>query len=286
MQVLGLKFFGICFIIVHLSACSFVVSRATEDFGTNLTHVILNHNDPETITEAIPTYLLLLETLVVDEPENEGLLSTTATLYGSYVNLIADNPDRKKQLADKAMSYALKSACVHGEIFCGLNEQKYDIFEKAIKQTTINDIDMLYSVGTAWALWIQTHSSDWNAIGQLAQVKLIMSRVIGLDDTYKRGNAYVYLGVLATILPPALGGTPDIGKQYFETALKLSEQKNLMVKVVYAKQYARMMFDRELHDRLLKEVLSANLNEPDLTLMNTMAKKQAKDLLNSADEYF
>jgi hypothetical protein len=59
-----------------------------------------------------------------------------------------------------------------------------------------------------------------------------------------------------------------------------------MMKVVYAKQYARMMFDRELHDRLLNSVLSSDTKQPGLTLMNTLAQKQAKELLESADEYF
>jgi hypothetical protein len=141
-------------------------------------------------------------------------------------------------------------------------------------------------LGANWGIWIQSHKSDWAAIAQLAQVKLLMSRVIELDDSYKQGNAHIYLGVLATILPPALGGAPDVGKQYFETALKLSEQRNLMIKVVYAKHYARMMFDRKLHDRLLNEVLNAELDQPDLTLMNSLAKKQARVLLESANDYF
>lgn len=272
---------------ICLSGCSFFVSKATEDFGESLAEVILNHNDPKTIAEAIPTYLLLLETLILSEPDNEALLSSTATLYGSYVNLLSDDADsRKKLLADKAFNFALQSSCIHNEKLCLLNKQQYQLFDKAISNTTSDDIDALYSLGSAWALWIQTHKNDWNAIAQLAQVKLIMSRVVELDESYQKGNAHVYLGVLATILPPALGGTPELGKQFFERAIKLSEDKNLMIKVIYARQYARMMFDRELHDKLLNAVMNAELAQPDLTLMNTLAQQQASTLLNSADEYF
>ena len=55
---------------------------------------------------------------------------------------------------------------------------------------------------------------------------------------------------------------------------------------MYAEQYARLMFDRDLHDRLLNEVLEAPALADGLTLMNTVAKEQAQQLLESADDYF
>ncbi len=120
----------------------------------------------------------------------------------------------------------------------------------------------------------------------MSHIELIMQRVIELDETYKDGAAYLYLGTLATFLPPALGGRPDLGKQYFEKAVNLSRGKNLMVKVVFAKMYARMIFDRTLHDQLLKEVMAANPNVSGYTLVNTWAQIQAEELINSADDYF
>ena len=110
--------------------------------------------------------------------------------------------------------------------------------------------------------------------------------IILLDETYQDGGAHLYLGVLNTFLPPALGGKPDEGKQHFERAIELSRGKNLIIKVIYARQYARLLFKRQLHDRLLKEVLNAKPNIPGYTLLNTLAQEQAKELLNSADEYF
>ena len=282
----GYKIILIGLTALYLNGCSLFISNATEDFGSSLSQLILDHDDPETVAEAIPAYLLLLETLVANDPENEALLSSTAILYSSYIGLLEEDSNRKKHLADRALFYALRSACSHSEKFCLINKLQYGPFEDVIKDTDIDDIGALYSLGSIWASWIQANKSDWNAIAQLAQVKLIMTRVVELDDGYKDGSAHVYLGVLATILSPALGGTPEIGKQHFERALMLSEEKNLMVKVVYARQYARMMFDRELHDMLLNSVMTSDIQQPGLTLMNTLAQKQAKELLESADEYF
>ena len=74
-----------------------------------------------------------------------------------------------------------------------------------------------------------------------------------------------------------------------------------MAKVLYAEKYARMLFDRELHDALLQQVVAADTsvdnqnmqnsnlamdNSETLTLINTLAKQKAAVLLKNADEYF
>jgi hypothetical protein len=59
-----------------------------------------------------------------------------------------------------------------------------------------------------------------------------------------------------------------------------------MVKVMYAQYYARLMFDRKLHDRLLHEVLDAETHVPEYTLVNTLAQQRARELLKSGEDYF
>ena len=62
--------------------------------------------------------------------------------------------------------------------------------------------------------------------------------------------------------------------------------EDLGIKVDYARYYARTLYDRELHDRLLNEVLEANPYQKGLVLLNTLAQEDARELLASADEYF
>jgi hypothetical protein len=162
----------------------------------------------------------------------------------------------------------------------------FEKFSKIIEAINQEDVPVYYVLGTAWAGWIQAHSDDWNAIAQLAQVEHIMQRVVDLDEGYEDGSAHMYLGVIATLLPPAMGGRPEIGREHFERAIALSHGKNLMAKVVYARHYARLVFDRELHDKLISEVLAADPDVPGYTLVNTIAQQQAKQLAASADEYF
>ena len=113
-----------------------------------------------------------------------------------------------------------------------------------------------------------------------------MARVVALDEAFEQGAAHIYLGVLATRLPSDMGGEPEVGRRHFERALALSGGRNLMAKVAYAKHYARLVFNRHLHDRLLREVMKAEGEALGLTLANTLAKREARALLDTADEYF
>jgi len=72
----------------------------------------------------------------------------------------------------------------------------------------------------------------------------------------------------------------------FERVIELSDGRNLTAKVLLARSYARLVFDRDLHDRLCREVIDADPVAPGLTLTNTMAQEEARALLGSSEDYF
>ena len=125
-----------------------------------------------------------------------------------------------------------------------------------------------------------------HAIADLAKVQLIMELVVERDESYDHGQGLLYLGVLNSLIPPSLGGKPDVARGYFDRAIKVTEGKNLYIKVMYAQQYARMMFDQELHDELLQSVIESNPEVENLWLQNVYAQKQAAVLLAESVEYF
>ena len=73
---------------------------------------------------------------------------------------------------------------------------------------------------------------------------------------------------------------------YFERALELTDRRDLGVLVDYARGYARLVYDRELHDQLLNEALQADPRQPGYTLFNILAQRQAAELLASARRLF
>jgi hypothetical protein len=83
-----------------------------------------------------------------------------------------------------------------------------------------------------------------------------------------------------------MGGRPDVGRAHLERALEISGGRNLMARVELARRYARMVFDRALHDDQLRRVLKADPVEPGFTLSNALARRLARRLLKSSSEYF
>ncbi|NOX32582.1 MAG: hypothetical protein GXP56_02425 [Deltaproteobacteria bacterium] len=269
-----------------LSGCSIIISSATSDMMEHLSSTILNDDDLSMVKAGAPAYLLMIDSLISKDPENEKLLSSAALLYTAYADLFVKDAGRSRKMASKALSYASSAICLEKNDACMLKSKTFEEFEKIISHMKKKNVPVLFALGNAWAGWIMANKNDFNAIADISRIELIMQRVIELDRTYKDGAAYLYMGTLATLLPPALGGRPEQGKLYFETAIKLSHGKNLMAKVLFAKLYARMIFDRKLHDQLLKEVMASDPYVPGYTLVNTWALVQARKLIKSADDYF
>jgi hypothetical protein len=252
----------------------------------NLNEAILNQNDPETVRQGAPAYLIMIDSFIEGAPRDVNLLSAGSRLYGAYSSAFVSEPQRARRLSAKSLDYAKRALCEQRTDLCDIDRLRYPDFEQRLAELDAADIAVAYSWGTAWAGWIQARTDDWNAIADIPKIKAVMARCIALEPGWDDGGAQLYMGVLNALLPPSMGGKPDLARDYFEQSLELNQGKNLMAKTLYAQYYARLVFDRELHDRLLNEVLDSSGEAAGLTLINTLAKEQARQLLDGSDEYF
>jgi hypothetical protein len=239
------------------------------------------------VEDGVPAYLILLDSMIAGDPENGELLLAGARLYGAYANAFAVEPGRMQLMSAKALDYARRAVCAEVEDLCVAMLKPAGDYAQALARLDDEDeTPYIYALGAAWAGWIQANAQDWKAVAELPKVQASIERVLALDEPHDKGGAHLYMGVLLTLRPAALGGQPEAGRRHFERALELSQGRNLMVKVLYAKHYARLVFDRELHDKLLKEALAAPVEAPGLTLINTLAQAQARELLAGSAAYF
>jgi len=269
-----------------LSGCSSIISSATGKMATNLSKAIVNNDDPATVKAGAPAYLLLLDSFIEGEPENGNILIAAAKLNSAYAGVFVEDEARAKRLTQKSLDFSLQASCLKFPGTCQLGQMKFAEFNNAIQQFGIQDIELLFTLGASWAGWIESRSGDWNATAALSRVTTIMQRVVMLNEKYKFGQAHLYLGVLNTLLPPALGGKPDVGQQHFEKAILISKGQNLMAKVLYAEKYARLVFNQPLHDKLLNQVIKTDPHIANFTLTNVLAQNKAKALLTSGKDYF
>lgn len=272
--------------LLGLTSCSNMITSATNRLAGNLSSAILNQDDVETVRAGAPAYLLLIDSFIDGDPNNATLLISGARLYGAYAAAFVKDPNRAKRLTQRSRSYAKRALCLENAIVCEVLDRPYREFTPALGSVTKADLPVIYTWAVAELGWTQAHSDDWNAVAGLPKIEAALQRIVKLDQTYEKGAPYLYLGILATLRPPALGGKPGEGKAYFERAIELSGGRNLNAKVQYAKRYARLVFDQELHDRLLREAMAADTVDPGQTLMNVLAKEEARALLASSKDYF
>jgi hypothetical protein len=262
------------------------MQSATNGMAANLSSAIMNQDDPETVRDGAPAYLLLLDSFIAGSPDDAAMLAAAAELYAAYGVIFVEDAERADRLTERALGYAQQSLCAGNQSACGIQELPFQEFEMALKKLSSKDAPGLFTYGLASIAYIKVHSDDWGAMARLPHVEASLKRVLTLRPDYKAVQVEHFLGVLNTIRPPALGGNFDAGKGHYERALALSNGKDLSVNVDYARYYARTLYDRELHDSLLNAVLSADPVQDGYTLFNTLAQREARDLLSSAEDYF
>lgn len=275
-----------CLSAGYLASCATVVATAGGGMAGNLSTAILNQDDPELVRDGAPAYLLMLDSFVQGAPDNVAALSAAAELYSAYGVVFVDDPLRARKLTARGRAYGRRALCSAKESVCGMWNESYEGFQIRLQEVGEDEIEALYTFGLSWIAFIQAHSDDYTALAKLPHAQLALKRVHEIDSSYEEANVEHYLAVLDTIRPPALGGDFDSGRAHYERAIEASGGKDLSIKVNYARYYARTLYERELHDRLLAEVLATDPVQPGFTLFNTLAQKEAVELLESAQDYF
>jgi hypothetical protein len=262
------------------------MTAATSGLAESLSSAILNQDDPETVRDGAPAYLLMLDSFVEGSPGDSATLRSAAELYAAYGIVFVEDPERARRLTRRSLGYGRQSLCAVNGDGCEIWELPFEEFETALEGLGKDDIDSLFTVGLTWLAYIQAHRDDWSALAELPNAEAVLVRVRELDDAFQPAAVERYLGVMNTLRPPALGGKFDKGRAHFEKAIALSGGRDLGIKVDFANYYARTLYDQELHDRLLNEVLEADPVQADMTLFNTLAQRDAKALLESGSDYF
>lgn len=277
---------GLLAVLALISGCAALVSNAANRFADNLSAAVVNQNDPQLVRDGAPAYLLLLDSLIEGNPESPAVLAAAANLYASYGAVFADDPDRARRLTARARDYGFKAMCLSVRVSCAWGDLSYEQFELTLGDLSAKHADVVYAYGLASLAYIRAHADDFNALARLPHAEALLTRYLDIGDGESTASVYVYLGILATIRPPALGGEPEKGRVAFERAIELSDGKDLSAKVEFARGYARLLYERELHDELLTSVLAADPVVDGYTLTNVMAQEDAAELLASADDYF
>jgi hypothetical protein len=282
--------FSIFFTLAIVAACipnkqMTVGSAATllEDVSNSAS----KQSDLRVIREGMPAYLMLIDGMVEAVPRNARLLLTAAQAYASFASAFVEETDTEyaRTLYEKAKKYALRALELRGLKNPVL--KPFDAFEEALNRLGKDDVPYMFWTATCWGSWIQLSLGSMAAVAELPRVEALMKRVLVLDEQFYFGGPHLFMGIWFASRPKMAGGDLTRARYHFQKALEFSQGKFLMTQVYYADQYARKTFDKKLFVATLQSVLETPADIiPKLTLLNTVAHKKAKELLEQVDSYF
>jgi hypothetical protein len=244
-------------------------------------------SDLRLIREGMPAYLMLMDGMIESWPDNGPLLLAAAQGYSSYASAFWVDQDEEyaKALYGKARAYALRSLELRG--IRKPVEIPFDDFKEGLKGLGKKDVPYLFWTAACWGSWISLHLESMEAMAELPRVESMMKRVLELNEGFYYGGAHLFMGLWFSSRPKGFGGDLKKAQDHFLKALEFGQGKFLMAYVYYAENYARKAMDRNLFTSTLQRVMETPADtSPDLTLLNTVAKKKAETLLSRVEEYF
>jgi len=236
--------------------------------------------------DSIPTNLEMLEGMIGIDPENATLhIFAAQAYYGLSYGFNEDNrPQRAVKFYQRGLKHGKQALAING--LSNIGKIPIDQLEANLKKMDKDDVPALFWTAGNWAKWID-HNRNSTGLMQLPRATALMQRVIELDDTFYHGGAHMYFGVYYGGRAPMFGGNFKKSEDHFDRAREITGGKLLVADLLQAQYLSRQKLDREdFHQRLTKIIEAPDDLYPELGLLNQIAKRKARMLLDKEEKWF
>jgi predicted anti-sigma-YlaC factor YlaD len=283
-----------------LAGCRTIAVRSAADAFSGGTSgaAWTSEDDPELVRDAVPFGLKTMETLLAQQPQHEGLLSSLASGFTQYAYAFvlsdADAAElagrsgeaaqlraRAKRLLLRARDYGLRGLEARHP---GIRERLLAVrgADAALAPLEKRDVAMAYWTAASWALAIAAAKEDVALVAELPVPGALVARALQLDEPWSAGALHEFL-----VSYEGARGDADAAKRHYERALALGMNKKLGPHVSYAEAVLVAAQDREGFVKVLEGVVSADVDAaPENRLANVLAQRRARQLLAHADDLF
>jgi predicted anti-sigma-YlaC factor YlaD len=272
------------------------VANAVARSGTTFA----SEEDPDLVKAAAPFSLKLMESLLAETPQHQGLLSAAASGFTQYafafVQQEADELEARDLAAAEAVRTRARRLYLRAQHY-GLRGLEVDhpgfpnAFlanpRAAVGAATKADAPLLYWTATAWAAAISLSKDNPELVAQIPAMEALIDRALELDESYGRGAIHTFLVMYEMSRQGAPGDPAARARTHFERALALSEGKNAAPLVALAEVVTVKQQDVKEFESLLNRALAINPDaNPDTRLLNMVMQRRARWLLSRKAELF
>ncbi len=284
------RFCGALLPLLLLSACSMgtVVVRSTQTILDSGIVAMNRETDLDLAKAAMPANLKLLEGMLIEDPGNQPLrLYAAEGFYGyAYGFVEIEDRERAKQLYRRCYEHA-RLALSQSGVSLDPEISTEQEFETAVARAGKAAVPAMFWTASCLGNWVNLNRDNPAGIAELSSTAILMRRVLELDETFYYGGAHLFFGVFYGGRAPLFGGNYERAEQHFERAHEINQEQLLLVDLLYAEYLARQRLDQDAFHKHLTRILESPVNlNPDLALINAIARQRAAILIKSEDDWF
>jgi predicted anti-sigma-YlaC factor YlaD len=294
------------FFCVFLSSCASVnnmAMRAVADAltGEGSSDVFTGDSDPKLVGDALPFAIKMYESLLSANPEHQGLLNTTGSLFVMYANAFVQGPaerlpaarhEERQSEKERAKRLYLRGLAY---LYRGL-DYKYpgfqDSFHKGVLPSFLakmkkEDVPALYWSAASGLSAYSLNPFDMELGVRIPEFYALVERAYAIDPDYNSGALDDFLLLFHASIPANMGGDKSKIDVHYQRALQKSKGLSAGTYVSYAQAVSIPAQDYAKFKEMLELALAIDPNkEPSNRLVNVMAQQKARYLLDSADLFF
>jgi len=271
--------------------------------GSGSADVFTGDSDPVLVGDALPFAIKMYEALLSQNPNHQGLLLTTGSLFVMYANAFVQGPaemldsidyyeeriaglDRAKKLYLRG--YTLLVSALNKK-YSGFSDAKIEggSLEAILKKTKKEDVGLLYwSVAGGLAAY-SIDVFDFDLGSNIPEWNLMIARAYELDPDFNNGAIDDFYILFYASLPESMGGSKSKAESHFRLALEKTKGLSAKPYVSYAQAICVPAQNYDAFKENLEKALAIDTDEdPSNRLVNIISQKKARYMLDNAYEYF
>jgi predicted anti-sigma-YlaC factor YlaD len=271
--------------------------------GSGSADVFTADSDPELVGDALPFAIKLYETLLSKNPNHQGLLLTTGSLFVMYANAFVQNQaemldpvydyyerveglDRAKKLylRGNALLETALDKKYPGFASSSVQDGSMDGFLKKCKK---EDVPLLYWAVAGGLAAYSIDLFDFDLSSRIPDWGAMIGKAYELDPDFNEGAIDDFYILYYSALPDYLGGDKAKAEIHFRRALEKSRYLSAGSYVSYVQAVCVPAQDYDGFRENLEKALAIDPDEnPSSRLINILSQRKARFLLDTADEYF
>ena len=299
--------FAVMLFLLLFGSCSInkmVIDKISDALtGEGAGTVFTGDCDPRLVGEALPFAIKMYEALLDQNPDHQGLLLTTGSLFIMYANAFVQGPaemldpvyyyeeriaglDRAKMLYLRG--YVLLTSALEKKFpgWCNATIQNGTL-EPLLKKCKKEDVSLLYWTAAGGLAAYSIDLFDFNLGSAIPEWGAIMARAYELDPDFNNGAIDDFYILFYASLPDNLGGDKAKAEIHFKRALEKSRMLAAGPYVSYASAVCIPAQDYDGFRENLEKAMAIDPDkEPSMRLLNILSRRKANYLLDTAKNYF